>query len=366
MNIVLVISTLNCGGAERVMSHLANYWANNGENITLVKFNKESDHSFYPLSDKVKLLSLDIYRESGNVFQSVKNTIVRLKRIRKTILKQRPDVVISFIDITNVLTVAAMMGTGVPVIISERVDPAKHNIGRFWDTIRKLVYPFCTKLVIQTSNIKNYFGRKIQSKCVVIPNPVIMQKRVNKDYSVCTNRLIAMGRLCEQKGFDILINAFNRVHQAYQELELYIYGEGPLRGSLENQIKSLGLEDCVFLPGLTNQPLEEMVKCDMFILSSRYEGFPNVLCEAMSVGMPVIATDCPSGPSEIVSDGENGLLIPVEDEKALYQAIIKLTASREERTRLGMKAKEIRELYSLESIMGLWKKVILSIIGKRD
>lgn len=363
MNIVLVISMFDCGGAQRVMSHMANYWAEKGENVTLIKFDREPP--FYRLNEKVNLISLDIYREPKNCFESVKNTLQRLKKIRKAVREQRPDAVISFIDTTNVMTVAALAGTGIPVIISERVDPAKHNIGKKWDTLRRLVYPFCSRLVIQTSNIKDYFGKRIQKKCIVIPNPVIVNKAVQKDYSVRTNSLIAMGRLCEQKGFDVLINAFRRAQQVHQDFRLYIFGEGPLRESLETQIKSLGLNDCVFLPGVTEHPTDEMVKCDMFILSSRYEGFPNVLCEAMSVGMPVIATNCPSGPSEIVRDGENGLLIPVEDEEALYRAMIRLIENNEERVRLGQKAKEIGSLYLLESVMGLWEKTIRSVTEQR-
>jgi glycosyltransferase involved in cell wall biosynthesis len=170
--------------------------------------------------------------------------------------------------------------------------------------------------------------------------------------------VVALGRLCKEKGFDLLLGAFARVAAKHPDWSLVVWGEGPLRLSLERIRDEVGLEGRAFFPGLTRQPFENMQQSDLFILSSRREGFPNALCEAMACGLPVISFDCASGPREIITDGVDGLLVPAEDEEALAVAIDRLLSNEEERKRLAANAQRVVERFSLPLVIGMWEALI--------
>jgi glycosyltransferase involved in cell wall biosynthesis len=174
--------------------------------------------------------------------------------------------------------------------------------------------------------------------------------------------IVAMGRLDHQKGFDILLDAFSRVRDRCPEWRLHIFGEGPLRTELEELVDKLGLTASVRLPGWTQDPFSEFKHGDLFVLSSRFEGFPNVLCEAMACGMPVIATDCPRGPREIVRPGVDGLLVPPEDVHALALAMHRLMCDEVERRRLASRAAEVASRFAPDKVMGLWEELLSTVI----
>jgi len=358
----LVISSLGCGGAERVLSMMANYWAGRGEQVTLLTLDRERT-PFYPLHPAVTHCPLGLAAESRNLAVGFLRNLYRIRVLRRAIRESLPEVIISFMDKNNVLTLLATRGLGVPVVISERIDPSRYDIGGLWNLLRRLTYPRASALVCQTPRALERFRSIVGSRGKTIPNPVLPPPEA-KCRADCgrpvqdSHRIVAMGRLVEQKGFDILIDAFSTVAPKFPDWSLTILGGGPLRPILEKQVERLRMQGRVTLLGQVRDPFAVLRGAGMFVLSSRFEGFPNALCEAMACGLPVISFDCPSGPREVVRNGIDGVLVPPEDTAALAAAMAHLMGDRGERERLAGRASEVLDRFGIEEIMVKWDKLI--------
>jgi GalNAc-alpha-(1->4)-GalNAc-alpha-(1->3)-diNAcBac-PP-undecaprenol alpha-1,4-N-acetyl-D-galactosaminyltransferase len=283
--------------------------------------------------------------------------------VRRALRAARPDVIISFMDKTNVLALLATRGLRVPVMVSERSDPSHNKIGSIWRFLRRLTYPLADVLICQSTAALAYYDSFMATKGCVIPNPLIgppMISAMKGDFGLQRNsrRVVAMGALVVHKGFDLLIEAFGSVKLKYPDWSLTILGEGPLRRELEKKVDGLGLSGRVRLPGQVADPLSELRTADLFVLSSRFEGFPNALLEAMACGLPVISFNCPSGPSEIIRDGVDGVLIPPQDVKALAAALDRLMGDKIERGRLASRAPEVLDRYNVSQVMNKWDALL--------
>ena len=324
--ILLIISSLQAGGAERVISILANYWADQGCAVTLMTLSSR-DSDWYKVDPRVHRVGLGLLSHSAGIVEAFRNSIWRLVCIRRQIRLVRPHAIVSFTDKTNVLTLLAGLGSGVPVIISERVDPRMLPIGSPWKELRSLLYRKADAIVMQSLELREWARNFVSDTAVhVIPNPVnptITKSKAARQPSSDPS-IIAMGRLTRQKGFDLLLEAFRQCREDHPEWSLVVIGEGEERSRLEALSIELGLKDHVRFPGLVQHPWKIFAQSDLFVLSSRFEGFPNVLLEAMACGLAVIATDCPSGPREIIRDGVDGVLVAPDDPKALAAAIDRL------------------------------------------
>ncbi len=354
MKLALFISSLRPGGAERVLSNLANYWAQRGHDVHLITFASPAEPPFYPLDQKITVHPLNLLDETSSGFKRIMNIINRLITIRRVVKTLKPDRILSFVDITNIMVLIATFGLRFPVIVSERIDPHFYHILAIYKKLRYIFYPQARKVIAQTDNSLKYFDIK---NGIVIPNsvPEVSRKKINWDSIV---QVISVGRLNFQKNHRILINAFQTVRLLYPHMTLTIYGEGPERENLEDLIRHLDLTDRVFLPGVVSHIEEKLAEADLFVFPSQYEGFPNALCEAMAVGLPVIASNC-SGNVDVVQDGINGLLFAVGDEKALTERMLYLIDHPELWVRLGQKATEISQTYSPEKIYTLWDEIVI-------
>jgi GalNAc-alpha-(1->4)-GalNAc-alpha-(1->3)-diNAcBac-PP-undecaprenol alpha-1,4-N-acetyl-D-galactosaminyltransferase len=373
LKLTLVISSLSSGGAERVMSVMANYWAAKGWNITLITLDSVSN-DFYELDPRVERVGLAVMGESQNDFRAIMNNIYRILRLRHAIRESTPDVVVSFVDRMNVLTLLATRGLGLEVVVCERTDPSHHEFGRHWSWLCRVTYPWADIIAAQNNQVKRWLEETFaEAKIVVIPNPITYEngERGYASLSEIIGReknkrtVVAMGRLGVEKGFDMLIKAFGKIAHSNPEWRLVIFGEGKERNALGRLVSELGVEKRVFLPGRVDNPFRVLKDADFFVMSSRYEGFPNSLVEAMSCGLPVISFDCPSGPREIIRDGVDGLLVPPKDVDALAEAMNRLMSEEAERKRLAARGPDVMERFGLGKIMAMWEETICKILEKK-
>jgi glycosyltransferase involved in cell wall biosynthesis len=363
LRLTLVISSLAGGGAERTATILANAWANRGDRVTLVTLDGEA--AFFSLDERVAHRPLAVAGPSSNLLATVANSVRRIRAIRAAVRASEPAALISFIETTNVLTLLATRGLGIPVIVSERSDPAHFATARTVAALRRVLYPFADAVVVQTEGAGRFFSPRARRRLRVIPNMVVPAPQGVVHPSAGANRIVGLGRLSREKGFDLLIDAFARVAAEWPDWSLEIWGEGAERPALESLVKAKGLRDRVRLPGRTASPHDALEGAGLFVLPSRVEGFPNALCEAMAAGLPVLAVDCPSGPREIVRDGVDGVLVRAGDSSALAEGISRLLADETLRANLARRAPEIVARFSRERIMGLWDGVFREALGGR-
>jgi len=351
-----------------VMSAMANYWASKGWHVSLLLIGKRSFPSF-DLDDAVSVVELDHERKSAGFGQSVLKTARSILAIRSAIASERPDVVISFLDWTNVRVLLGTLGLRTPVIVSERADPRFHPMGAIPRLLRKLVYPRASGLVVQSKAVAAWAMRMVSAgKIHIIQNPIEIPVDTRRKLEFPWRKpfVLAVGRLTRQKGHDLLLRAFAEVVQKHPEWSLVVLGEGEERSQLETLVQHLKIEGHVWLPGLKKNPSEVMRHAELFVLPSRYEGFPNALCEAMACALPVISFDCPSGPREIIRDGVNGILVPPDDSSALARAIDTLISDVHLRQRLAAHAVEAVSSLGMERIMKMWEELIDEVRAKRS
>lgn len=358
MKITFVTSTLTSGGAERVISLLANNFAERGYEVEMIALTSISP-DYYSLNPNVKFIHADKVSKGGLPGE--------LWWFRRHIKKELPDVVIAFMEAVYEFVLLALLGTKVPVISSERLDPALISWPR--KVLRWLLLPTTTAHVVQTQHIKQYYNQRIQKKTHIIYNPVnekVFQVKVDglkvKDREEVEgekriNRIISVGRLYPQKNQKMMIEAFAKIAPKFPEWSLVIYGEGHQRKALELLVERLKVKDKVLLPGRCETVIEEVAKSKVFCLSSDYEGMSNAMIEALCVGTPVISTRV-SGTDELIRDGENGLLVDIGDTEGLAQAFEKLLSNQELREQIGKEGQKLATKFKTDAIVDQWENLV--------
>jgi glycosyltransferase involved in cell wall biosynthesis len=356
-HLAIVTRSLQAGGAERVIAQLVLYLVKKNTKCTIIILNEKI---FYSIPSQA-----DIYTIGQKSKNKYIDKLIRYKKIRNYIKRLKPDVVLAFPEDVGIFVIPALLGTRLPVVVSERNNPWVMPWKKGTRLMRKLFYPFAAGIIFQTEQAASFFPRHIREKGIVLPNPLDLT-RIPKPWAGARRKeIVGAGRLDKQKNFPLLIRAFARFHVQHPDYTLTIYGEGPLREELEKLASSLLPKDSYRFPGVTTELLERMRGAAMFVLSSDYEGLPNVLIEAMAMGLPVISTDCPSGgPANLIEDGRNGLLVPVGDENALYKAMSSIAESEELASMLGENALKIKEKLDAAVVAERWRNYLGEVAKK--
>ena len=363
MHMALIISSLQSGGAERVISNLANAWVDKGYNVSLITLAPAHEKPAYALDSRIRLVQLNQMTPQGiSLFGRVVNGFKRIFKVRSAIRAVQPDIILSFITIINIVALLSTRFLGIPVVVAERTHPAFHQSPLFHRILRWITYSWAGKVISQTISASDCFHFLRKGKKVVIPNAVKIpsRKKSNDDLLKPVRQIISVGRLCPNKGFQVLISAFSRIASQYPDLMLTIYGEGEMRKNLEKLIEDLDLANRVKLPGAVRNVEGALYQADLFVFPSLYEGFPNALCEAMAIGLPVIASKC-SGTVDIVTDGVDGRLFDVGDSDQLTELLEEMMENPIERLSLSKEARKVVDRFSGSTVLQKWDEVLLEV-----
>ncbi len=344
--IVMILGSMNRGGAERVISILSHDYAEKGWNVELVLllFNRVD----YILHPNVRIIDMTC----GEGYSRMKRIPRWLYGIRKYIRKNKPDIVLAFAARINLLTQIACIGLKQRIFISERNDPNCDGRSKLINIATNIFYPKAAGCIFQTERASGYFPKLKNKK--IIANPIMVAEfaSVNK---LC--RIVTVGRLTAQKNQKMLIRAFSKISDKYPMHTLDIYGDGELLEELKKCARENFVANKVLFHGNVIDVHKQIANAELFVLSSDYEGLSNALLEAMMMGLPCISTNC-AGSDEYIRDGENGILIPVGDEKALIIALDKMLSDDKLRIRCAEQAKKDSVIFSEKIILQKWHELM--------
>lgn len=354
MRILLLLSALGSGGAERVMTLLANYWTEQGNEVTLMTTYGSYVKPAFELRSEV-----DLRGPSGDRDWKGGGRVSRLLALRRILRNGDYDGAIAFLTNVNVAAILARGGLRVPLIVSERTYPPAYRLSPSLELARRALYPLADTVVMQTKEGARWLAKEVpKARAKIIPNPVqgTLREcdRELPPYVPAGRRLLlAVGRLAPEKRFDLLIEAFAGLAAEAEGWHLVIAGEGPLRGALEARVRELNLSSRVSLPGQLNDIGRLLARAEAFALTSAFEGYPNALLEAVASGVPVAAIDCLTGVDELVEDGRNGVLASRNADAASFGFALRrvLNGTWPDATR---HAAEIRERHSVPHIAAEW------------
>ena len=354
---------LNCleqGGAERVVSTLANHFAQDCDCRVYIATEWVAQNEF-EIDPKIKRVHVGLTPQQEKK-STKRQAMDRILNLRKFLKKEKPDILIAFAYKANYRALMAAYGTRFPVIVSVRTDPYLHYVSKKDKLLIPLLYPTAAGNVFQTEGAKSFFSKKIQKRSRIILNPIHDKYLGVPKPAKRRKAVVQSGRLVDFKNQLMLIEAFMLVHEKHPDYVLEIYGGDSHDGTkelLEESISRHNASDFIKLMGASASLEKDLLDAAVFAFSSDWEGLPNALMEAMALGLPIVATDCPcGGPRTLIRDGESGLLVPIKDPWAMAEGINRLIENPDFADRLGENARKICDIANTEAICEQWKKYI--------
>lgn len=359
MNILIIVNNLSGGGAEKVAVDLGNHLSTK-HNVSFLTLSNKPDK--YVINDNINRKAICLNAPSGNVIKGLFSNINRILLLRKEIIALKPDLVISFMNRTNIRVLISLINTKIPVVITEHNYPKMNKMSLSWEFLRRIMYKKAFKLVSVSKGIQECFNYLKPEKKMVIYNPTDIRLTNEKcDIKIEGKNFFTMGRLVNIKGFDILIKAFSKISDRYPDWKLNILGEGPEEHNLRMLVKEHNLEERILFHGFVKNPHYILKDCDVCVVPSRSEGFSLVIIEAMKCGVPVVSTDCPVGPRELIENMINGVLVKNEDVDELAKGMELLISDNDLIKKLKNNASDMLDRFENETIFSEWDSLIESI-----
>lgn len=357
---LLLIPRMGSGGAERVMATIANNLCveNDVQIVTMT-----DAESFYALDERVKIVGLGQKMSRKNkiskIFSACFGGLKACISLKKIVKKEKIDVLVAFLGPASFLAIAIkIFGAKCRVVVSERCDPFVR--GRLYRFFERIFFPKADAIVCQSKKVTEFFKEKHRKKAVVIPNPIAASAIPPRFEGERRHTVVGVGRLDTQKNFAMLISAFAKLPEQFSDYTLEIYGGGSQEQKLQEQIEALGLAERAFLMGVKKNVMHYISDVALYVMSSDYEGFPNALAEAMATGLPVISTDFPTGVAKDLIGEANGLLIPVGDEAALLNAMIKMLSAQSQWGSFSLNNRELLDKLAESRIVEMWRNTLFS------
>ena len=351
----LIIVTVSLGndGAERVLTLLANELIKDQYDVTIIQTKPGTYGNSYSFDKRIKVHDFSYHGEGG-----VLRYFSEAKQLRAFLKNKKNATLIAFLSQSMFVSVIAKIGLKNKLVVSERNDPRRCPAKRIQRIVRDICFYFADACIFQTETVKHMFSKSIQKKSVVIPNPV--NPALPDPFSgERQHRIVTACRLHPQKNLEMLLEAFSHFHKSFPDYTLDIYGTGVLEEKLKNYAATLDVSDSVVFHGFVTNLYAQIRTAMMYVCSSDYEGISNSIIEAMALGIPTIATDCPiGGSSMLIQNGENGLLVPVGDFEQMLQAMLKVAGSKELADHLSENAVKVRKTYDIDGIMKQWEQVL--------
>lgn len=357
MNICFVIGTMKFSGAEKVLSIIAKELLKNKNRVSVILL--EQDYSI--IGNEEGIITYGA-KANGN---KISRLLHRWSYIRKNVNKINPDIIISFGSVCNVNMLSALFFSKIPKVVCERNDPNFDPRSKSDKFVRWFLYRFANGYVFQTETIKSYFSKRIQRKAIVIPNPIIDSGN-RWNLKNCKKRVVTVSRLDNfQKDHITMFLAFERFLKKHGEYTLNLYGDGPDKSNYEQFIKTHNLNEKIILHGKVSNPIEKIIDSEVFLLTSKFEGMPNALMEALSIGIPCVATDCGGGGVRELFDMLNtGRLATVGNVDEIVEHLDIVVENQELKADMHNKEIKINDLLNRKAVVQLWEDYIKMILGK--
>lgn len=351
MKIGIIIGSLGLGGAERVSTRLAEWWITQNIDVSFYT-TKAMPQKEYTVSPQIKRFPCN-----GNC---VKNTI---RELRNTLKKDKPNIVIVMDTPMCMLAVPALLGTGIPFIVSERSDPKNANIRKTTKIASRFLMRFANGFVFQTTGARDCYPKSVRNRSAVIANPLVVSAIPDPFKGKRKKTVVAIGRLVVAKNYPLLFRAFEKFSSSHPDYTLEVYGDGAEKDNLINYLENVSVKEKIHLNGARSDVLECAVDSGMFVLSSDIEGMPNALIEALAIGIPSISTNCPpGGPADLIEDGVNGILTDVGDAEGLCSAMCRLADDSDFALSLSENGVKIREKLNIDNIGNKWTEFLKKFV----